>query len=69
MTMKNETAGMAFERNRTEALRRLTLLTKAVCEAGRGENVNWGHVGDLAQINEYLAHALHMAGVAEFVED
>lgn len=65
---QTETAGAAFERNRTEALRRLRLLTEAVTNAGRGETVHWGHAGSMQMVVEYLGHAGHYASIPELTE-
>lgn len=66
---RRETAGQAFERNRTEALRRLKLIEDAVRAAGRGKEVDWGHAGSMAEVVNQLAGAGHYAGVPELTEE
>lgn len=57
-----------FEANRTEALRRLRLLTDAVTAAGRDTTLDWGDVGSMDQVVKKLGQAGHWAGIEELTE-
>lgn len=61
-------AEAAFNRNRDEALRRLALITSAVKKMGKNDRLDWGHVGSMAAVVDYLGHAGHCALVPELTE-
>jgi hypothetical protein len=62
-----ETAGQAYERNKSEALRRIEEIKQAILR-GPDEVVNWGHVGNMAELVGNLQRAGHWAGVDRLIE-
>lgn len=53
----------AYSQLHEEALLKLELIKIALLQLKNQESHNWGHVGDLGSVNEYLCLAGHSAGV------
>lgn len=67
MAKKTETALQRYGANRAEALKLIAAL-QAALQAPPPANLHWGHVGDIAEINDKLKQAAHWAGIPGYVE-
>jgi len=60
--MKNPTAKQAHTSKKIEATKLLQQVQICIGASGKGEDVNWGHVGDMAHIVDQLKNLLEGFG-------